>query len=60
MAYFTNFQNYLFLYSDLSSIEKGGKPSHNPFRLFSAIRANFKKIVIVPNFVKHTCNFQRR
>ena len=72
MAYFTNFQDYLFLCSDLSSeekqkldnylrileysgvgriiaetvtksIEKGGRPSHNPFRLFSAILFAFSK-----------------
>ena len=72
MAYFTNFQDYLFLSSDLSSeekqkldnylrileysgvsriiaetvtksIEKGGRPPHNPFRLFSAILFAFSK-----------------
>ena len=72
MAYFTNFQDYLFLCSDLSSeekqkldnylwileysgvsriiaetvtksIEKGGRPSHNPFRLFSAMLFAFSK-----------------
>ena len=72
MAYFTNFQNSLFLYSDLfteekpkldnylrileysgldriiaetvtKSIEKGGRPPYNPFRLFSAILFAFSK-----------------
>ena len=72
MAYFINFQDYLFLCSDLSSeekqkldnylwiseysgvsriiaetvtksIEKGGRSSHNPFRLFSAILFAFSK-----------------